>query len=243
MSVGQLRFPWDLIPRRSTTRGNRRTVVVGGRTWPLVLTRHRRARRYVLRMTSDLSLRLTVPRGASIEAGLRFVQSQETWIGREWARRAAREQSWAHGRLVWCCGELLPLDVTDESVALGEFRWPRSNGDDVRTLVETGLRAHAASHLTERCRALAEQTGESVARISIRNQRSRWGSCSSRRTIALNWRLLQMPPDVCDYVILHELMHLRQPNHSRAFWREVASVCPAWREAEAWLRRHGKELL
>ena len=79
--------------------------------------------------------------------------------------------------------------------------------------------------------------------VSVRNQRSRWGSCSTRGTIALNWRLIQMPPDVSDYVILHELAHRRQPNHSTRFWREVEALCPWWREAERWLRKHGKELL
>jgi predicted metal-dependent hydrolase len=59
----------------------------------------------------------------------------------------------------------------------------------------------------------------------------------------LNWRLIQMPADVCDYVILHELVHLDHPNHSRRFWRGVERVCPEWRSAERWLRRHGRDLL
>ena len=72
--------------------------------------------------------------------------------------------------------------------------------------------------------------------MSVRNQRSRWGACSSRRVITLNWRLIQMPATVRDYVIFHELMHIRHPNHSRRFWREVEGVCAWWREAERWLR-------
>ena len=79
--------------------------------------------------------------------------------------------------------------------------------------------------------------------MSVRNQRSRWGACSPRRVITLNWRLVQMPPSASDYVILHELMHLRQAIHSRRFWREVDQVCSWWREAERWLRRYGREIL
>ena len=101
----------------------------------------------------------------------------------------------------------------------------------------------ANAELPARCMDLARQHGLAVTRVTIRNQRSRWGSCSSRGAIALNWRLVQMPAAVSDYVILHELMHLKQPNHSRRFWREVASVCEGWREAEQWLRAHGRELL
>jgi predicted metal-dependent hydrolase len=82
-----------------------------------------------------------------------------------------------------------------------------------------------------------------VRGVSVRNQRSRWGACSPSGMITLNWRLIQMPLSVADYVILHELTHLDHPNHSRRFWRAVAASCPWWRQAEAWLRRHGKELL
>jgi predicted metal-dependent hydrolase len=225
---------------------------VAGREWPLVIVRHRRARRYVLRMTPAGTLRLTVPRGASIEGGLRFVRTQYDWVTREYARRAAAIEPWTDGRTVSFRGVLVPLVVTPEIVALGDAVWPRfRQGDDgqagasfdVRTLVETRLRGLAAVELPERCLALAREHGETVLRVSVRNQRSRWGSCSSAGTVALNWRLIQMPDSVRDYVILHELMHLRQPNHSRAFWREVAGLCSHWRESERWLRTHGRELL
>jgi hypothetical protein len=93
-----------------------------------------------------------------------------------------------------------------------------------------------------RLQALASEHSLTVDRVTIRNQRSRWGSCSRRGVIALNFRLVQMPPAVCDYVLLHELMHLRQQNHSRRYWRLVAAVCPDYREAERWLRVEGKAL-
>ena len=101
----------------------------------------------------------------------------------------------------------------------------------------------ATEALPARCLELAKACQLTLARVSVRNQRSRWGACSTRRVITLNWRLWQMPPSVTDYVIFHELMHLKQPNHSRRFWREVDAVCAWWREAERWLRKHGRELL
>ena len=90
---------------------------------------------------------------------------------------------------------------------------------------------------------IGPEVGVPVARVSVRNQRARWGACSSAGVITLNWRLLQTPPMVSDYVIFHELMHRRQPNHSRRFWKEVASVCPWWREAERWIRQNGRTIL
>ena len=116
----------------------------------------------------------------------------------------------------------------------------------VRELTARGHEVHLAAEEDEGrplVEALAADCRVSVARIAVRNQRSRWGACSSQGTITLNWRLIQMPPSVSDYVIFHELMHRRQPNHSRKFWREVDSVCTWWKEAERWLRKHGREIL
>jgi predicted metal-dependent hydrolase len=81
-----------------------------------------------------------------------------------------------------------------------------------------------------------------VSRVSIRNQRTRWGACSATGTITLNWRLIQVPDFVREYVLVHELMHRRELNHSRRFWRLVAACCPRLREARTWLRHEGKTL-
>lgn len=104
------------------------------------------------------------------------------------------------------------------------------------------LRVRARCELPPQLLALAARQGLAVRRISIRNQRSRWGSCSSTGHISLNFRLLLMPPDVCEYILIHELMHMRQPNHSIRFWRLVEAACPGFREAERWLKKHGASL-
>ena len=92
-------------------------------------------------------------------------------------------------------------------------------------------------------RSWAACSRPTVRRVSIRNQRSRWGSCSARGHIALNYRLLLMPPDVREYILIHELMHLKQANHSIRFWRLVEAACPGFRDAERWLRKHGAALM
>jgi len=114
--------------------------------------------------------------------------------------------------------------------------------DDVRPAVERDLRALAHAEVVPRLHALAAQHGIAIGRVTVRNQRSRWGSCSPRGDIALNFRLVQMPAAVCEYVLLHELMHVRQPNHSVRFWRLVERVCPGFRAAERWLRTEGRAL-
>jgi len=113
---------------------------------------------------------------------------------------------------------------------------------NLRPAVEAALRQLATRELMPRLQMLAAAQGLSVASVSVRNQRSRWGSCSTSGVIALNFRLVQMPLWVSDYVLLHELMHLRQQNHSRRYWRLVEQVCPEFRAAEQWLRVDGKAL-
>ena len=87
------------------------------------------------------------------------------------------------------------------------------------------------------------ELGVEVKRVQIRDQRSRWGSCSTRGTLSFNWRLVLAPLDVLDYVVVHELCHLREPNHSRRFWKLVESRRPSWRVQRDWLHEHGPELL
>jgi predicted metal-dependent hydrolase len=109
--------------------------------------------------------------------------------------------------------------------------------DDFRPVIEQHLRRLAARELPVRLEALAAQHGFVVRRVTVRSQRTRWGSCSRRGTISLNWRLIQTPESVRDYIILHELAHLRQMNHSSRFWQEVERLCPDYRTAERWLKQ------
>jgi len=98
------------------------------------------------------------------------------------------------------------------------------------------LREQARRELPARLMELAAAHGLTVTRVSIRNQRWRWGSCSRSGHICLNWRLVTMPAPVRDYVLIHELMHLKRMDHSPAFWKLVATGCPDYRAQRAWLR-------
>jgi predicted metal-dependent hydrolase len=231
------------LPLKSLAKTGRR-VLVRGRIYEVRIARHRRARRYLLRVCRDGALRLTVPRGASIGEGLKFVERQADWIDRERTRQSARAKPWGHGTLVLFRGRVESLEVESISVVCGPERISLADGDqDIRAAVEAHFLSIATDELPTRCLEFATRHALSVSRVAVRNQRSRWGACSSRGVITLNWRLVQMPPDVSDYILLHELMHLRQANHSPRFWRQVDAVCPDWRTAERWLQRHGRDLI
>jgi predicted metal-dependent hydrolase len=164
--------------------------------------RHRRARRYVVRVDLDGRVRVTIPRGGSRREADAFAQRQTDWI---------RRQQELNTR----------VDRTADVV-----RW----------------RQLARDVLPPRLLELAAHHGVTVTRVSVRNQRSRWGSCGRDGHISLNWRLVQMPDWVRDYVLLHELMHLRRMDHSPAFWAHVAAACPEYEAARAWLRAQGRSL-
>ena len=151
---------------------------------------------------------------------------------------------WQNGQTFWFRGTRVALDPDTSGSVIRFAEIAVAVGDgDVRTAVHGYLRTLATSELPPRVASLAARHCFEPGQVTIRDQRSRWGSCSPKRTISLNWRLLQMPDSVCDYVILHELAHLRHANHGRRFWALVAKICPWYRDAERWLRRHGRELL
>jgi predicted metal-dependent hydrolase len=146
-------------------------------------------------------------------------------------------------------GELVRLDVRLDAgkvlVTAGDQEVARGAALDaanVRPIVERWLRARAARELGPALLGLAAAHGIDVPRVSVRNQQSRWGACSRTGSITLNWRLVQAPPFVRTYVMLHELMHRRELNHSRRFWRLVAAVCPRYQEARRWLLTEGRNL-
>lgn len=95
----------------------------------------------------------------------------------------------------------------------------------------------------QRAEYYASVMGVTFNRIAIREQRTRWGSCSSKKNLNFNWKLLLAPPEVLDYVVVHELCHLKQMDHSRAFWAEVAAILPDYKERKKWLREHGADLM
>lgn len=179
---------------------------------------------------------------------MRFIGRQLAWIAKQRAkvRRPEAPVRWTNGSSVLLDGVLAAIAVErvdDAFVAkYGGRSVPVADPDDVRAAIERDLRVFAAERLVPRLRELASALQVSFTKVTIRNQRSRWGSCSRVGAIALNFRLVQMPPPVSDYVLIHELMHIGQQNHGPSFWRLVERACPTFRESERWLRTHGRLL-
>ena len=216
----------------------------------LRFVRNRRARRYILRLRPDGTARVTVPRGGALVEAKRFAERNVAWLEKQLLRQALRPlrpRTWPAGTETLFRGERVRLEA-DANGAAGMVRFGNeavpiadANGD-LRPAVERHLRQLAARELPPRVLELAALHNLPARRVTVRNQRSRWGSCSRRGTISLNWRLVQTPGFVRDYIVLHELAHLKEMNHSRRFWDEVARLCPDFPEAERWLKQHSSLL-
>lgn len=207
-------------------------VQIGQTKLPLDFVRNKRAKRYIVRLLPELTLRVTIPRGGSRKEALRFVSENIQWIEKQ--VHSLRLQDALNGTTnspevtVFYQGRLIPIESIDTNSTL--------SSESSKGVADQYLRWLAKNTLPEITKRLAKRYGFSPARISIRNQKTRWGSCSNSGTISLNWRLVQVPAYVRDYVILHELAHLEHLDHSPKFWDCLAKLCPNHRSAESWLK-------
>lgn len=114
--------------------------------------------------------------------------------------------------------------------------------DKIYDILTRWYKQAAKTDFEHRLQHWSHQLGVSYQGFRVKDQRTRWGSCSSTGNINLNWRLIQAPPEIIDYVVVHELCHLLEMNHSARFWAHVAKAFPAYQESQQWLKQHGASL-
>ena len=149
---------------------------------------------------------------------------------REIMRMAEEKSHWVITHYLEICAKKNSRPVSDLSAVQ-------------RTALENRYKEAARSYIPKRVAYYHAMTGGDYRRIAIRDQKTRWGSCSSKGTLSFNWRLMLAPPAVLDYVVVHELCHLTHMDHSPAFWQAVEAVCPDYRNLRKWLKEHGNELV
>ncbi|MDB6109549.1 MAG: metal-dependent hydrolase [Pedosphaera sp.] len=204
----------------------------------LLFRKNPRARRYILRINAAGIPTVTIPRGGSLQEAGKFAQRHVAWLEVRLKKFKERTAAQVDEQMVLFKGEPVALiAVSDTEVSFGAHSIRVAPGrTDWRARLKEKLWRLAKVELPPRVAELAAVHGLSVNRVSVRDQRSRWGSCSVRKQVSLNWRLIQVPDLVRDYIIVHELMHLREMNHSSRFWRWVHEAFPQTSEAERWLK-------
>jgi predicted metal-dependent hydrolase len=206
-----------------------------------------RARRLLLRIdASRRQVELVLPRGVAAEHGLRFLAAQRDWIA---TRLDALPLAvpFAEGALVPVFGVMHRICRDSDpaappvTIGNGEIR-VRGAPEHVARRVRDHLVRLARTELGRRARIYAAQIGRPLARVGVRDTRSRWGSCSGKGSISFSWRLVLAPEPVLDYVVAHEVAHLAEMNHGPRFWRLVRTLAPDCATPRAWLKRNRSRL-
>ncbi len=223
-----------------------RSIDIDGVNIVLTIRRNARCRRMVIRLTSDgAGVILTLPPRAGEPSALRFVESSKDWIAKTMGARAPVVK-FADGQTVLFQGGPHRIRATGGkrgivSRAQDEIIVP---GDAVHVprRLQDWLKAQAKLELTQASHFYAAAMGVKFRKLTLRDQNTRWGSCSSGGDLSYSWRLILAPADVLDYVAAHEVAHLKEMNHGPRFWRLVLAHCRTAKESRNWLREHGREL-
>ncbi|MEL7098208.1 MAG: SprT family zinc-dependent metalloprotease [Pseudomonadota bacterium] len=208
----------------------------------LVIKRSARAKRLTLRVSAlDGGVSVTVPKGVSDRAALAFVRDRADWI----AGHRAKMQ----GPVQVGIGADIPILGVPRRVVAGTGRLVRLGADEIAVppgrpaaRLASYVKHMARDVLAEASDRYAAELGRTYSAITLRDTRSRWGSCSSAGRLMYSWRLVMMPREVLDYVAAHEVAHLEHMNHSAAFWSAVRRIHGPYTAPRAWLRTHGTAL-
>ncbi|HEU4783023.1 MAG TPA: SprT family zinc-dependent metalloprotease [Ktedonobacterales bacterium] len=250
--------------RHDTSNATPKTAAVRQRAISLgdatITYRHRvsrRARRLRFEVRPGNGLEVTTPPGVSVARIEAVMREKTDWITKMLVRYAQPplsvvETPLQSGALLPFAGGQLRLELNTSHpgrrktavLEEGTLRLflDSMSPDAVRAAIERWYRRQAHHVFAERATHWNAQFGYNYGRIAIRDQKSRWGSCSRQGNLNFNWRLLLAPLAVLDYIVIHELAHLKEGNHSPRFWALVAEQCPDYRDYRAWLRQHGPEL-
>lgn len=210
----------------------------------VLLRRNARARRFSLRVSrSDGRVSLSLPVWAPESEALAFLREREAWV-RQHLQDAPGVQHATIGAMVPICG--VPRAVVEGSGRTARFvdgalqvpSGPRE-GPRIKALLSAMARERLSSAVSLHCNTICKSPG----RMTLRDPRSRWGSCSSNGDLMFSWRLIMAPPEVLDYVAAHEVAHLVEMNHSARFWALCKRLCPATDQHRRWMRANGADLL
>jgi predicted metal-dependent hydrolase len=227
-------------------------LLVGGAPFTYSVRYSERARR--LRITiSDVGVTLVLPAGFPVRDGEKFLAKNMDWVLQQLEQRnkilAKNTRSRLPKDIILLRGNATRVEVHEEAGRISRARieektdriliyLPVGRSKSAPLLLERWLRDLARGEIEAEVSAQARRMHASPTTIAIRDQRTRWGSCSSTGTLSFNWRLIMVPHTVMQYVVIHELAHMSVPNHSADFWKVVAQYYPAYKEARSWLRKN-----
>jgi len=178
-----------------------------------------------------------------------FILSKKDWILAQQAKAASQQapvHAFISGENFLFLGKTIPLEITDNSLrplTLDScFRLRRSDQPQAREIFIKWYKQQARQVFTNRVQFFAQQYAFNYSKIRLSSARTRWGSCNSKGSLSFTWRLVMAPMEIIDYVVIHELVHLKIQNHSSIFWKKVQEYLPDYKKRRAWLKEHGSLL-
>lgn len=219
-------------------------ILAGDPQITITLKRYARARRLSLRVSAlDGRVTMSLPSWTAEAEAMGFLREKEHWIRRQLTRQIPRVSPITDGKILFEGREVPILTSAGRSVKYvqGALLVP-DDPEKAPARLAAFLKAMARQRLVSACDHYVNLLGRGYGRISLRDTRSRWGSCSSDGNLMFSWRLILAPPEVLQYVAAHEVAHLAEMNHSTAFWNVVEQICPTYRSTRSWLRNNGQKL-
>jgi predicted metal-dependent hydrolase len=227
-------------------KARRELLKIDGKLLEVRVRLNPRARRVIVKVnpaTGEVSV--TAPNRQGLAHAMAFAQGEKDWI--------ARQLAVAPGPVWLKAGAVIPFEGRGHEIRVAETGpapvwredgviWVRGESLHVPRRVQDFLKREARKAFEARVLHHAGRLGVRPSRITVRDTASRWGSCSSARSLSFSWRLILAPPFVLDYVVAHEIAHLREMNHSPRFWAHVESLIPDLKAPQDWLRQHGRSL-
>jgi len=208
----------------------------------------RSARRSIsIRVTDNGIIQVRAPQLLPMVFIKMFLQSKKDWISDAVFKQITTKpkRGYEEGSILPFFGSTLRLHYYDGASLLrtdGTMLFPKKFSGKIKEHLQSWYVREAKRIITQRVRLYAEKINVSYKAVSIRDTTSRWGSCSTSGRINFCWRLILADVSIVDYVVIHELCHVRYPNHSHAFWDEVFRYCPDYRKLRTWLKHNGSTL-
>lgn len=245
-----------MFPSLQRRRGNgtvpdvTRDIEVAGKVLPLTIRQNERATRMTLRIEpGGRALKLTVPEGLPEREVSAFLTRHQGWLMTKLARFSG-ESELEDGGTILVRGVAHRIERTGrlrgltEALVIGEEAVLRVGGaeEHLRRRIADYLKKEARSELERLVAVYAGRTGSRARSLSLKDTRSRWGSCSAEGDLSFSWRIAMAPPKVIAYLAAHEVAHLQEMNHGPRFWALCESLCPETKDARHWLKRNGTML-
>lgn len=214
--------------------------------FPIKIVKSPRAKKLTLRIDTREHLPvLSIPRYCPQKKAVEFVLAHKQWIN-DSLNRLPRSKPFENGDTISLFGKEVTIIhaperrlgaklETDQLLVSGEIEF-------LHRRVKDFIKKKAQNEFYKRSNKYAKKLGETINGVTIKDTKSRWGSCSTLQNINYSWRIALAPDFVINYLMAHEVAHLRHPNHSRCFWDCVASLYPEYEQGEQWLKEHGKDL-